>query len=136
MSHGEMSLATLKGGAAIEAVDALLLEVWENILDPNTEPTQQRKVTLELVFKPDKEREVGHVAIKPSAKLATPRPIESKVSFGRDEHGIACGVELGGFNHNQHILPEVEAPGHTPEEAEKAPDGTKVTPLKRAQGGM
>ncbi|GEM_PF-872954 len=132
--HQPLTLATLKGGAAIEAVDALLLDVWENVMDPNTKATAQRKVVLEVIFTPDKDREVGIVQIKPTAKLAPQAPIDAKVGFGRDENGLATAAEYGAFNPNQHLLPGTTEDAEENDERPEMETADNVTPLKRAQG--
>lgn len=131
MSNGYVSLETLKGGAAIESVNFLLSDVFENIQDPNTDPTATRKVKLELVFKPGKNRDMGVVIIKSKAELAPQAPIESTVNFGRDKDGLAVAAENAALDPARHTLPGVEDPN-----ADFKPAGAttseNVTPFKAA----
>ena len=55
--ENKLSVATIKGGAAVELVDAAIQQVLENVIDPNTDAKAKRKVTLTLSFSPDRERE-------------------------------------------------------------------------------
>ncbi|MBI9110257.1 hypothetical protein [Maridesulfovibrio ferrireducens] len=132
-----LSLATLKNGAAIEMVDYMLMQVADNVLDPNTEATAQRKIIIEISFKPDKEREIGKIILKPSCKLAPQAPVECNASFGTDEDGCATMSEFGNVDPNRALLPGVNvdnksaAAGDAKEDEER----DNVTPLKRAAGG-
>ena len=51
-----LSLSTMNGGGIVEAVDEALAKIAENIADVNTPPEKPRKLVLEIVFKPNKER--------------------------------------------------------------------------------
>lgn len=134
MSH-EISLETLKGGAALEIVNQMLADVWENILDPNTDAKKKRQVVLKLKFSPSEDRETVGIEIETKNDLAPHSAITTTASIGRDMDGIAVASEFGALNPNQHQLP-----GTT--EAEQEDDGytaphqtaTNVTPIQRAQG--
>lgn len=100
---GYVSLATLKGGAAVEAVDHALGEVWDNILDPNTAPKAKRSVTLKLTFSPSEERDAAACNIEVSAKLAPQAPMSAQVIVDQ-ENGKAVAAEFGRRNPGQHPL--------------------------------
>lgn len=127
------TLENLKGGAAIEMVNNALLGVWNNTLDPNTDPEAKRSVILKLEFKPSKDRTSSPVTIKVEKKLAPQSAVAAHVNIGTDEHGIAAASEYG--NPNQVELPM----GHTEQEAPKAKLGdtgntSNVTPFRAANG--
>lgn len=67
----------------------------ENILDPNTNPTAAREITLKLKIKPDEDRSVSDVEISvwPS-KMAPRRVITSKMVMGIDSRGVAEAHEF------------------------------------------
>ena len=52
----KVSLATLNSGGIVEAVDVALVKIADNIADINTPAAKPRKLTLEIVFIPDKNR--------------------------------------------------------------------------------
>lgn len=116
---GYVSLGTLKGGAAIEATDHALAEVWENILDPNTPAKAKRSVTLKLTFSPSEDREGAGCTIEVSSKLAPQAPMTAQVIVDR-ENGKAVAAEFGRRNPGQEALPGVYA------------EGGNVTPFKKA----
>jgi hypothetical protein len=77
-----VTLTTLADGAAVELFQSELDRVLRNIADPNTDAKMVRKVTLEVTFMPDEEREVGEVKVKASAKLAGVKGARTRVFFG------------------------------------------------------
>lgn len=130
VDDGLVSLANLKGGAVIEAADCALQEVFENILDPNTEATQTREVTVKLIFKPGKERKTSAILVKVDRKLAAQAPFDTTIAIGKGLEGKAVGSEFGELNPGQHILPD------TVEDPTRAFAGSKnVTPFKSAANG-
>jgi len=78
-----VTLTSLADGAALELFQSELDRVLRNIQDPNTDSTVVRKVTLEVTFHPDEQREVGDVRVKASAKLAGLKGARTRVFFGR-----------------------------------------------------
>lgn len=68
MHKEKLTLATICGGAVQEKVDRALEKVARNILDPNTDPSKKRTVTLKLVFKPD-DNDIEDVEV--SAEVTT-----------------------------------------------------------------
>lgn len=91
MDHEQVTLATLRGGAAVEMFDAELQRVLDNIMDPNTTHAV-REVTLKVKIKPDNDRGVGAVEIAVSAKLAAAVPATSRFYLGKDR-GKAVAFE-------------------------------------------
>lgn len=127
------TLENLKGGAAIEMFDNALLEVWNNIHDPNTDAEAKREITLKVAFKPSKDRTHSPVSIKVEKKLAPQSAVVTTVNIGTDENGIPAASEYG--NPNQAELPM----GNEEQEAPKAKLGDtgnthNVTPFRAANG--
>lgn len=82
-----INLEKFAGGALAEKFNIGLKEVLENIADPNTEPTKKRKMTVELTFDPDQERELSIVGITVKTKLVPNAPVATKIMIDRDGNG-------------------------------------------------
>ena len=69
------SILQMARGAFQERVDLEMAKVIDNILDPNTKPTQKRKLTLTIEFTPDDDRQnIGvSVSVKYSLSLQPKR---------------------------------------------------------------
>ena len=84
------SITTLKGGAVIEALDAEIDRVLDNIVDPNTDPDKARAITLTIRFKPNKERTACVISAQAKSTLAADSAIETAAMVGRDgKRGVA-----------------------------------------------
>jgi hypothetical protein len=90
--HKTIELPTLAGGAAIELFDSAVAQVLENLQDPNTDWKARRKITLDVVFSSDEERQVGDIEIKCSTKLAGIKGVRTVVFYG-DLNGRRVAVE-------------------------------------------
>lgn len=102
-----VTLATLYGGAAIEAVDHELQNALANIIDINTSPTAARSVTLKLNIKPSKDRDVASITFQASSKLAPAEELETSVLIDKDMSGrVAAFERRRNINeHGQIVLP-------------------------------
>jgi hypothetical protein len=110
MPEEPVTLLSLKGGAAVELFDRALEEVLRNIQDPNTEAEARRKIVLEFIFEPGKDRDVGSVFIKPSTRLAGAKPEATIVYIGRRAGGKLMAVE----NNPRQLAFDQGKPGPTP----------------------
>jgi hypothetical protein len=81
----QVSLASLRGGAAVEMFDGELQRILDNISDPNT-TLATREVTLKVKIKPSSSRTMGQVDITCSAKTAPNSPVSSSFYLGRDRN--------------------------------------------------
>lgn len=88
----EVRLDTLLGGAIEERFDDALQEVLQNIMDPNTDHKTQRKITLEIKFKANEDRDETEIDFQVKNKLAPPKPLGSRLLIGK-EKGKAVAVE-------------------------------------------
>lgn len=81
--YKEVSLATLRGGAAIEMFDDALKQVLENIYDPNTR-NSTREINLKVIFFSDRQ-DPSQIKYKLSIskKLAQPRETENLIFSGK-----------------------------------------------------
>jgi hypothetical protein len=57
-----VNITNIAGGALVEQVDSEIKRVLDNIIDPNTEATKKRKITITLEFKPDEERDISDIS--------------------------------------------------------------------------
>lgn len=127
----ETKIETLRGGAALEMVNNALAEVWENILDPNTESTTKRSVVMKLEFKPSADRSSSPVSIKVEKKLAPQAAVSAHVNIGTDHDGIATASEY--MNPNQNELPvATEQQDDGAIQQDSASLAPNVTPFKTA----
>jgi len=83
----EVSLSIFGRGAAVEMFDTELKKVLENIMDPNTKATGVRKVTLEVLIKPDNTREKFMVGITCKSKIEMPNPYGTRFLSDRVKIG-------------------------------------------------
>lgn len=116
----DVSLSNLMMGAACERFDDELKAVLKNILDPNT-TLAARKITLEVVIKPDKNRDFGAIDVTCKSKLAPAAPIGTKIFIAATSKG-AVATE---YNTAQQTLPFEKLPS----------EAIKVTPI-RSVGGV
>lgn len=124
----EVTLETLRGGAAVEMVNNALEEVWANVLDPNTDATTKRSVVMKLEFKPSSDRASSPVSIKVEKKLASQAAVSAHVNIGHDSDGIATASEY--MNPNQNELPVDQKSASTGEQPTRAAEN--VTPFRAA----
>ncbi len=75
-----------------EMIQAKLNRLFADVADPNTEPQVTRKVTVEILVKPNERRESADVSVAVKSKLAGLRPTTSTWYFGRRD-GRQVAVE-------------------------------------------
>ncbi len=80
----DLPLSELAQGAIQEKLDYELNKVFDNIHDPNTEPTDKRTVTIKLDFKPDDNRQTVTVDSNFTTKLANVKGVATTVLTGKD----------------------------------------------------
>ena len=78
----ELSIKTLKQGACLDRFDKAIGELVRNVLDPNTEATAKRSVTLTLSVKPNKDRNMGEIAVAIQTKLQPATPLSTGCTLG------------------------------------------------------
>ena len=89
-----IDINTLAGGAIQESIKYGLEEIFENILDPNTDAEKVRKLTLTLEFRPDESRQV--VKLKQSCKtsLCPTNAVTTQMLLGRNGEKIVASELL------------------------------------------
>lgn len=84
----KISLANLKGGAAIELVDDAFATVLENIIDPNRPATATRKIALLLTISPNESREMFGLKMDVKLTLAAPAGHDATVFIAHTKNGV------------------------------------------------
>lgn len=65
------SLSDLMDGGLEERFNQELTKVWQNVYDPNTNPTAARKVVMEVKIVPNERRDSVQFHVNVSSKLGT-----------------------------------------------------------------
>ncbi|PGO44761.1 replication terminator protein [Bacillus thuringiensis] len=89
-----IDLNSLAEGAVAEKLDVEFQKLLKNMVDPNTDPTKSRSITLTLTFKGNKKRELWDCAVKAVSKLAPSKDVDSTFIVARGENGVVVGREL------------------------------------------
>lgn len=90
----EKSILEMARGAIIERADYEMGRVMQNILDPNTKPTEKRKITLVIEFTPDDERSMIGVNVTAKSTLAATTPIRTALYASQGSYGDFNAVEM------------------------------------------
>lgn len=112
-------------GALSERVGLAMASVAANIMDMNTDPSKPRKIVVEFVVKPTKDRQSAEVSLNVKTTLAGVQPVETSVAVGCDENGQLVLAEKtvqtpGQLNiYGQEIKPKImRMPSEQAEQAE------------------
>lgn len=81
-------------GAIMEQVDIEVTKVMQNILDPNTNATKARSITVTVEFKADDDRSRVFVSASAKSKLLPNNPIRTSLYVGADKNGEIIATEL------------------------------------------
>lgn len=81
-------------GAFAEKFNTELRKTFENIADPNTDPTKARTVTMTVTLKGDEERNLSYVTIRGKSNISPPKDVQTKIILDRDRSGKVVGKEL------------------------------------------
>lgn len=90
----ESSILEMARGAITERTDYEMGRVMQNIMDPNTKPTEKRKITLTIEFQPDDDRQTIAVNITAKSTLAPTTPIKTALYASTDSYGEFHAVEM------------------------------------------
>lgn len=77
-----INLEQLAGGAFAEKLNEALLQVAENIQNPNTDAVAKRGITINLKFAPNKSRQIVNTTIAVTTKLAAAEAIDTQMVMG------------------------------------------------------
>lgn len=87
-----VTLDTIGGGALAELFNAELARILSNITDPNTDTTTKRVMTLQVKFKPNRDRDVADVELTCNSKLAGIMTVSTQLFVGKHK-GKLIAVE-------------------------------------------
>jgi len=109
----KISLANIKGGAAIEMFDLAMERIFLNIRDINT-TLDKREITLKAVFAPDEDRSFARISFGVSTKMANQglQKCNADIMLGQNGKPYAKerDVQLGlTFKSNVHTWEKKEA---------------------------
>lgn len=85
MSEEIVTLASIGNGAALELFDHELTRVIANIADVNTSGKAKREINIKIVIQPDEDRGIGFATLEVKSKLASVRPVNSTMYFGKKD---------------------------------------------------
>lgn len=80
----KVNLEEFAGGALQEKFDDAMDKVLANLMDPNTPWKNKRKISVEITFEQNEDRDDTSVNVSVVPKLAPVKPIATRMSIGRD----------------------------------------------------
>ena len=117
-----INLEELAGGAFAEKINEALMQVAENIQNPNTEATAKRGITVSIKFSPNKNRQLVNTSIAVQTKLAATEAIDTQIIMGKNfKTGEIEIAEYDGQIRGQMSFSELEQEEPEPEEETTAP---------------
>ena len=90
------NLDQLMNGALNERFNSEIKKVWDNVLDPNTDPKAKRKLVMTITMKPNANRDAAEMEAEVNVKLAPPVPIQQTVYVHRNDDGSVHALENNG----------------------------------------
>lgn len=87
------NLETFAGGALQEKFDDAMQKVLQNMLYPNTPYKNKRKITVDISFEQNEDRQDVSVNVSVVPKLAAVRPAETRMTIGKDLATGKCYAE-------------------------------------------
>lgn len=88
------SILDMVNGAIKERVDYEMGKVIDNIIDPNTEASKARKITVSVELKPDSERRTIGVKAVAKSTLVPTNAIATALYVTSDQNGEMAVVEM------------------------------------------
>ncbi len=87
------SLSDLMDGGLEERFNQELTKVWQNVYDPNTNPTAARKVVMEVKIVPNERRDSVQFHVNVSSKLAPHVELTQTVMLSLGADGTITATE-------------------------------------------
>lgn len=87
------SLSDLMDGGLEEHFNQELTKVWQNVYDPNTNPTAARKVVMEVKIVPNERRDSVQFHVNVSSKLAPHVALTQTVMLSLGADGTITATE-------------------------------------------
>lgn len=122
--QSNINLESLAGGAFAEKLNEALMQVAENIQNPNTEATTKRQIQILLKFAPNKTRQLVSTQISVTTKLAATEAIDTQMIMGVNMRtGQIEIAEYDGQIRGQMSLSDLQKPAadEQPAPAQQAP---------------
>lgn len=116
-----INLETLAGGAFTEKLNEALMQVAENIQNPNTDAAAKRGITVNIKFAPNKTRQVVNTTIAVTTKLAATEAIDTQMVMGVN---LRTG-EIEIAEYDGQIRGQLTLPGLTPDKEPEPEDDTE-----------
>ena len=82
-----INLLHLADGEIVDKLNRELERVAQNIIDKNTDPKKERKITLSISFKPNENRDQINTVISAKTSLVSERGIDTLILMGKDSEG-------------------------------------------------
>lgn len=114
-----INLETLAEGGLTEKVNMALQDVLNNIADPNTDYKVKRKLTIDITFISQEDRDLALLDIQTKTKLAPPKSIGTKIVIGTDGKGGIMASEFGKQVPGQSVMRVDESTGEITTTAEE-----------------
>lgn len=99
----KVNLEEFAGGALQEKFDDAMEKVLVNLMDPNTPWKNKRKISVEITFEQNEDRDDTSVNVSVVPKLAPVKPIATRMVIGKDigtgevfaqEYGSQCKGQM------------------------------------------
>lgn len=91
----KLTISNLARGAVVEQFDFEFQKVLDNIMDPNTEAAKARKVQINIIVKPSKNRNTAAVQVQTKSSIIPAAPLETQIMMDRDAKGNVVAEEFG-----------------------------------------
>ena len=105
----KVNLETFAGGALQEKFDDAMEKVLVNMTDPNTPWKIKRKITVEVTFEQNEDRDDSTVNVSVVPKLAPVKPVSTRMAIGKDlETGQVFAEEYGSQCRGQMTLDDYQ----------------------------
>lgn len=134
-----VNLETFAGGALQEKFDDAMEKVLVNMTDPNTPWKIKRKITVEVTFEQNEDRDDSTVNVSVVPKLAPVKPVSTRMAIGKDlETGQVFAEEYGSQCRGQMTLDDYQrdqvADGKTVDtETGEIREGSRVIDLRETK---
>ncbi len=126
-TEAKINLEALAGGAFTEKLNEALIQVADNIQNPNTEATTKRQINVTIKFAPNKTRQLVNTQIAVTTKLAATEAIDTQMIMGVNMRtGQLEIAEYDGQIRGQMSLSDLTQPQETPEPAAGDAQQTKA----------
>lgn len=90
-----LSVANIADGALIEQMNFEVQKVLNNIIDPNTDATKKRKVTVSLTFVPSSDdRNMADIVFETKSTLVPIRAGKTRIAFEKTNDDAIVADEL------------------------------------------